>query len=114
MADTCGLTRVFDFQLLKDMVAVSEATSWAVRTSVEAKYRALRCHIAPLSTNSAEYNKVKSLLDSSTNRPMNVSVVNIYAIHRAVEESVFNGNLGNNRLLFHASGVKNFVGILSR
>ena len=68
MADTCDLTRVFDFQLLKDMVAVSEATSWAVRTSVEAKYRALRCHIAPLSTNSAEYNKVKSLLDSSTNR----------------------------------------------
>ncbi|KAI0229496.1 Protein mono-ADP-ribosyltransferase PARP4 [Lamellibrachia satsuma] len=101
-------------QLLKDMVSVSEATSWAVRSSLEAKYRALRCHIAPLSKDTVEYSNVMSLIETTPNGANNVSVVNIYALHRGVEEAVFNGNFGNKRLLFHASSVKNFVGILSR
>lgn len=32
-------------QLVKDMVSVSEATNWNARSSVESKYKALRCHI---------------------------------------------------------------------
>ena len=47
-------------------------------------------------------------------RAEKVSVVKVYAVNRGIEERVFNGNLGNKRLLFHASAIKNFVGILSR
>lgn len=49
------------------MVSVSEATSWAVRSSLEAKYRALRCHIAPLSKDTVEYSNVMSLIETTPN-----------------------------------------------
>jgi len=42
------------------------------------------------------------------------SVVNIYQVSRAVENINFRSDVGNVRLLSHASSAENFVGILSR
>ena len=55
----------FTLQLLHDMVAVNEATGWETRSSVEAKYRALRCHIVPLSNDTVEYAEVMSLVKTT-------------------------------------------------
>jgi len=41
-------------------------------------------------------------------------VVNIYHVRRAIENINFKSDVGNVRLLSHASRVENFVGILSR
>ncbi len=43
-----------------------------------------------------------------------IEIVNIYSVHRAVEDSNYTHNISNKRLLFHSSAVQNFVGILSR
>ena len=43
-----------------------------------------------------------------------LEVVNIYSVHRAVEDSNFTHSMDNKQLLFHSSQLQNFVGILSR
>lgn len=43
-----------------------------------------------------------------------IEIQNVYTVHRSVEESNFRKKLGNVQLLYHASGVHNFVGIMSR
>lgn len=43
-----------------------------------------------------------------------MEILNIYSVHRAVEDSQFAHSLDNKQLLFHSSQVQNFVGILSR
>lgn len=47
------------WQLVKDVVSVSEATNWSTRGSAEAKYRALRCDIQMLDPSSYEYSEVQ-------------------------------------------------------
>ena len=43
-----------------------------------------------------------------------LEVVNIFSVHRAVEDSNFAHAMDNKQLLFHSSRLQNFVGILSR
>ena len=43
-----------------------------------------------------------------------ITVKNIYAINRSVEEDNLLREVGNANLMMHASGVHNVVGILSR
>lgn len=45
--------------MIKDMVAVSEATAWSTRSSTEAKYKALRCRIECLEMTQFEYKQIK-------------------------------------------------------
>jgi hypothetical protein len=52
-------------QLVRDMISVSEATNFAMRTSTVAKYRSLRCGIDCLSPSSTEYSTVKQLVNDS-------------------------------------------------
>ena len=56
---------VFLIKLVKDIVGVSEATNWSTRSSLDAKYRALRCHIESLPENHCEYNDIKNMVLSS-------------------------------------------------
>lgn len=46
-------------QLVRDMVAVSEATNWSVQSSPVVKYRALRCDIKRLNSASPEYAEIE-------------------------------------------------------
>ena len=53
-------------------------------------------------------------LSSSAFGEGSMEIVNIYSVHRAVEDSQFTHSVENKQLLFHSSQVQNFVGILSR
>ena len=52
---------------LLDIVSVSEATDWSVRCGVQAKYRALRCHVRHLqpSTDLDEVTRVQNLINGA-------------------------------------------------
>ncbi|XP_064404134.1 protein mono-ADP-ribosyltransferase PARP4-like isoform X3 [Halichondria panicea] len=103
-------------QLVKDSIGVSEATNWSSRGSAEGKYRSLRCDIQLLDPTSPEYadisNHVYNTQDSSLSAPLALEAV--YTLHRPVEDSGFTYTIPNKQLLFHASPVRNFLGILSR
>jgi poly [ADP-ribose] polymerase len=43
-----------------------------------------------------------------------IAVVNIYTLMRDEEWSSYDGSVGNERLLYHGSRIKNWVGLLSR
>ncbi|XP_062507413.1 protein mono-ADP-ribosyltransferase PARP4-like isoform X2 [Corticium candelabrum] len=101
-------------QLIKDVVSVSEATDWSTRSSIQAKLRALRCEIQNVEPDSQEYCQIQNHVLSHEKSCCGLKVSSIYAIHRASEDSNFASHLDNRQLLFHASQVANFVGILSR
>ncbi|KAL8624962.1 hypothetical protein ACOMHN_039849 [Nucella lapillus] len=101
-------------QLMKDMASVSEATGWCSRPGVQAKYRALRCNVARLSPHSLQHTRVCGDLLSSVDRDITVKIGNVYSVQRPIEDSAFQHDLHNKRLLFHSSKVENFLGILSR
>ena len=50
----------FIFQLIKDMVSVSEATDWSMRTGTQSKYKALRCTIDHVADSDGLYKGVKN------------------------------------------------------
>lgn len=52
-------------QLIRDMIGVSEVTNWKIKTSVEAKYKALNCHIQGLDQSSGEFKSIKNYILSS-------------------------------------------------
>ncbi|XP_066269374.1 protein mono-ADP-ribosyltransferase PARP4-like [Branchiostoma lanceolatum] len=102
-------------QLIRDMVSVSEATSWTSRPSAVARYHALRCNIQPLATDSEDYCTLESTIHSSQeNGGPPIRVENVFRVCRSVEESGFNSAVGNVQTKFHSSQAQNFVGILSR
>ena len=49
-------------QLVRDMVAVSEATNWSMQSGPVAKYRSLRCHIDSLDPESDEFGDVEKYM----------------------------------------------------
>ena len=62
------------FQMIKDMVAVSEATNWSTRSSTEAKYKALRCRVEGLDTTEAEYKQIKEHMLQSLKQYVNILI----------------------------------------
>lgn len=54
--------------MLRDMVTVNELTNWNIKASIEAKYRALKCHIETLGYDTHEYATVCDMISSSTNQ----------------------------------------------
>ncbi|XP_022100686.1 poly [ADP-ribose] polymerase 4-like isoform X2 [Acanthaster planci] len=100
-------------QLIKDVVSVSETTNWSQRSSVESKYRALRCHISCLPDNHPHYYDVKNFIISTQGKKL-AEILRVFAVTRPLELTSFDAKLHNSRLLFHASRPANFVGILSR
>ncbi|CAG2205451.1 PARP2_3_4 [Mytilus edulis] len=102
-------------QMIKDMVAVSESTNWSTRSSTEAKYKALRCRLDGLEITDTEYKQIKEhIIQSLKQGSPEISISNVFCVHRQVEEDNFRKDLRPQKLLFHASKVQNFVGILSR
>ncbi|XP_035659528.1 protein mono-ADP-ribosyltransferase PARP4-like [Branchiostoma floridae] len=102
-------------QLIRDMVSVSEATSWASRPSAVARYHALRCNIQPLDRDSEDWRSMESTIHSSQGKGgQSIRVENVFRVCRSVEEAGFNSAIGNVQTKFHSSQAQNFVGILSR
>ena len=52
-------------QLIRDMIGVSEITNWKIKTNVDAKYKALKCHIQDLDESSTEFQSIKNYILSS-------------------------------------------------
>ncbi|XP_023233095.1 poly [ADP-ribose] polymerase 4-like isoform X2 [Centruroides sculpturatus] len=101
-------------QVLRDMVSVSEAIGWSPKGCFHAKYKALRCHIQFLPSDSEEFNKMNNFVINSQFRETCIKVHNIYAIHRDIEYAEFTSQISNKQLLFHSTVSSNIVGILSR
>ena len=55
-------------QLIKDMVSVSEVTSWSARPGTQAKYRALGCNIFHVEPGTQEHKHVSEEIHSSVDR----------------------------------------------
>ncbi|XP_047457616.1 protein mono-ADP-ribosyltransferase PARP4 isoform X5 [Mugil cephalus] len=96
-------------QLIRDVVNVSEMTLRSPAPSCVGKYRALRCSIEPVPSNSSEFQAVRNLLQGSK-----VQIQQIVRVSRGVELQTFKSELGNIKPLLHSSSPSNFVGILSR
>ena len=99
-------------QLMRDMLNVNGKTNVLVNPQIEQKYLALKCCIEPVDPQ--VFQKMKDYFEKSVVRSWpKVAVKNIWKIQRQGEGQAFN-SVGNDKLLFHGSNVKNWVGIMSR
>ena len=102
-------------QLMKDMLRVNgEAGSVLFDARIDQEYGALGCHIEWIEPGTSEFKEMSSYLVDSQVRPRRIQVRGLYRVRRDAEHERFNGEIGNQRLLFHGSRIQNWVGILSR
>ncbi len=102
-------------QLMKDMLLVNgESGSVLYDTDLEAKYQALKCRVDVLDPGSPEFRKVADFVEKSQVKTRSVKVRGVSVLRRQGEHEAFRGNLENERMLFHGSRTKNWVGILTR
>ncbi|TFK09944.1 protein FAM98A [Platysternon megacephalum] len=101
-------------QLIRDMLNVCETSMSSPNPPSLAKYRALRCKIQAINPNSEEFLNVKQQVLKNNHSDCPVKVLQIYRVGRISETAEFLSYLGNVQSLFHASFMRNFVGILSR
>lgn len=103
-------------QLMKDMLQVNgEAHDVLVDPEVEGKYRALNCHLAPIERGTPQFEELAAFVHESQVKHKKVRVKNLFSIRREAEAKTFCGDrVGNHRLLFHGSRIRNWMGILSR
>lgn len=102
-------------QLMRDMLKVNGKDNVLVDPNIEKKYKALECEITYIDKNSDKFKQLKTyIIKSREDKWVDVNIKNIYAVKREDEHKNFNSKIGNNKLLFHGSNAKNWVGILSR
>lgn len=100
-------------QLMRDMLSVNGDTNVLLDPEVERKYKALNCRIEAVAA--AKFQEIKKYVEGSAVRKGGRHAVkNVWRIGRPAEAAAFAEAVGNARLLFHGSAVKNWVGILSR
>jgi poly [ADP-ribose] polymerase len=100
-------------QLMRDMLSVNGDSNVLLNPEIENKYQALNCTIELVSEEKRV--EIKNYVEKSVVRHgVRHTVKNVWRVGRPAETSAFNDSLGNKRLLFHGSAVKNWVGILSR
>ncbi|KAL6484798.1 hypothetical protein MHYP_G00068430 [Metynnis hypsauchen] len=96
-------------QLIRDILSMSEATLGHPFPSSLGKYRALRCSIEQVPSQSPEFQSVCQLLQD---RP--VQIQQVLHVSRETEVLMFREELGNIKPLLHSSHPSSFAGILSR
>ncbi|XP_066542363.1 protein mono-ADP-ribosyltransferase PARP4-like isoform X2 [Hoplias malabaricus] len=96
-------------QVIRDILNMTEATLGNPSPSSLGKYRALRCSIEPVPSQSPEFQSVCQLLQD-----MPMQIHHILYVNRASELHLFKEELGNVKPLLHSSSPSSFVGILSR
>lgn len=52
--------------MLRDLLTVNELTNWNAKAPIEAKYRALKCHIETVASSTSEFKNIAHLIQSST------------------------------------------------
>jgi poly [ADP-ribose] polymerase 2/3/4 len=102
-------------QLMKDMLTVNGSSGSVLYDSqIDAKYNALSCQIGHVESSSDEYKRIADHVLKSQMKTKGIKVVNVYTLRKDNEHKTFTDDLPNQRLLFHGSRIKNWVGILSR
>lgn len=102
-------------QLMKDMLAVNgEKGNVLFDNKVDEQYRALGCTIEAIPGGSPEHKEWEQHVLKSQVKSKNIKVQNVYRLKRHGEWDAFDTKVGNERMLFHGSRIKNWVGILSR
>lgn len=102
-------------QLMRDMLQVNgDGGNVLYDSQVDAKYDALKCNIGFVERGTPEYERIESHVLKSQLKTKNIKVLNVYTLRRDNEHQVFTDDISNQRLLFHGSRIKNWVGILSR
>jgi poly [ADP-ribose] polymerase len=98
-------------QLMKDMLSVNgEGGSVLYDAKVDEEYRALGCKLELLKPKSSEFREMKDHAEGEGY----ISVKNVFRVRRDAEWKAFDDHIKNQKLLFHGSGIHNWVGILSR
>ncbi|XP_054079534.1 protein mono-ADP-ribosyltransferase PARP4 isoform X1 [Rissa tridactyla] len=101
-------------QLIRDMLNIRETNMSCPNPSSLAKYRALRCKIEAVDSMSSEFLSVEQQVLKNNYNDCPVKILKVYRVGRITETAEFLSSVGNIRSLFHASSVRNFMGILSR
>jgi predicted DNA-binding WGR domain protein len=103
-------------QLMKDMLQVIGQGEGNVlfESKSHAQYEALRCEIGWVGPDSGTFREIRDLVLNSQIKTKAIKVQSIYTIRREPEGKAFATHVDNQRLLFHGSRIKNWVGILSR
>ncbi len=102
-------------QLMKDMLQVNgDGGSVLYDSQVDAKYDALKCDIGYVEPHTPEWERIRDHVVKSQIKTTDLKVTNVFTLKRDTEHQVFTGAIDNQRLLFHGSRIKNWVGILSR
>jgi poly [ADP-ribose] polymerase len=102
-------------QLMRDMLSVNgDGGSVLFDDEIDQKYKALGCAIGWLDPASSEFREMKGYIESSQVKTKSIRVQRMYQLHRAEEHGRYAQKVGNEKLLFHGSRAKNWVGILSR
>ncbi|MCC6875865.1 MAG: WGR domain-containing protein [Sandaracinaceae bacterium] len=102
-------------QLMKDMLKVNgEGDNILFDSQIDQKYKALGCEVGWVEPGSGNFKELEDYVLRSQVKHKNVKVKNIYTLQRKAEREVYDASVGNERLLFHGSRIKNWVGILSR
>ncbi|KAM7131833.1 LOW QUALITY PROTEIN: protein mono-ADP-ribosyltransferase PARP4 [Ciconia maguari] len=100
-------------QLIRDMLNIHE-TNMSCQPSSLAKYRALKCKVEAVDSTSYEFLNVEQQVLKNNYSDCPVRILRVYRVGRITETAEFLSSLGNIQSLFHASSVRNFMGILSR
>ncbi|CAF4775777.1 unnamed protein product [Rotaria sp. Silwood1] len=101
-------------QMLRDMLTVNELTNWNVKAPIEAKYRALKCHIEAVDSSKSEFKNVADLIQSSTDSDEKIIIHHVFSVAKQTDALNYCTSLSHQRQLFHGSKYANFLGILSR
>ena len=104
-------------QLIRDIIAVNEATDWNLKSSIDSKYKSIGAYIRSLDADTEEYMNLKNTISSaydSNGADVPFSVLNMFEVIRPGENLCFKEYLPNHKRLFHGSRVNNIAGILSR
>ena len=82
-------------------------------SELDKNYKSLNCPMRHLDTKGDEFKMIQQYINN-TKQYCNIDTVDIFKIDRDGEEKRYQKKIGNDVLLWHGSGISNFVGILSQ
>ena len=101
-------------QLMKDMLNVNGDANVLLDPEIDKKYQALGCRIADVPKEDSLYRELSHMFLESQVKSRALEVKNIFSVKREGEWADFTEQIGNQRLLYHGSRIRNWVGLLSR
>jgi poly [ADP-ribose] polymerase len=83
-------------------------------SQVDQKYQALGCELGWIEPKTGPFEEIAEYVMKSQIKSKSLRIKHVYTLRRKSEFDAYAEDVGNERLLFHGSRIKNWVGILSR